>query len=102
VLDRLFISFFPCFFDWFFFFCRGKGSDIVDDSASAYSHYRVTSVTNCTPTSTGIKFHLPATDVTVDCLLTNSCPTDELYVSGEDGTDYPLCGGSTFECGSLV
>jgi hypothetical protein len=84
-----------------FFFGRGKGSDITDGSASAYSHYDLSSVTGCVSTSTGVKFHLSATDVMVDCLLTDSCPTSELHVSA-DGTDYPLCGGLTFGCGSLV
>jgi hypothetical protein len=107
VLDRLFISFlefyfsfFVCFFDCLFF-CRGKGSDITDGSASAYSHYDLNSVTNCVSTSATIKFHLSASDVMADCLLMDSCPTDEMYVSS-DGTDYPLCGGFTFGCQSLV
>jgi hypothetical protein len=85
----------------FIYLFSGYGVDITDSSANVFDHYTNVSVTNCTSTSSGIKFYSSNNNISLDCLLTGDCATDYLYVSS-NGLDFNFCGSEGSPCETIV
>jgi hypothetical protein len=79
----------------------GMGNDITDASIYAYVYYNKSTFNNITSTSDPIKLYGSVKNVSLDCVFTDVCHMDSIFVSSE-GEDTSFCYNEDMPCRSLV
>jgi hypothetical protein len=95
-------SFFNCSFSNNNLISSDFGVDICDGSMDVAKYYDVSNVRLCSSTSEGICFYLSSDGYILDCLLKNTCSNMYIYISKENGIDYPFCGNKERPCLTMV